>query len=203
MSLPPCPPKSSPRTLENRCASFAYRRDSQPIGMGLLSAPEEEQVVRRGFQELEDLGLVTVEYLLRARIDRLHKRLRDPDVDILHFIGHGTYDDERKEGYLIFENSDGGIQRIGSESLPTGALPTRDSPSLPKRLRNRHGWTDELKFDFNRGVAPKLVAEGTLPGRQWNTRCWMYLATEFAKRFYRWLAWAAPWAMPRGKPASP
>lgn len=161
---------------------------AQPIGMGLLSAAEEEQVVRRGFHELEDLGLVTVEYMLRARIDRLHERLRNPDVDILHFIGHGTYDDQQKEGYLVFENSDGGMQKISSESLRQVLCQRGIRLLFLNACETGMVGRTNLKFDFNRGVAPKLVAGGIpfLVANQYKVLD--VSATEFAKHFYRWLA---------------
>jgi hypothetical protein len=161
---------------------------AQPIGMGLLSAPEEEQVVRRGFQELEDLGLVTVEYMLRARIDQLHERLRNPNVDILHFIGHGTYDEEQKEGYLVFENSDGGMQKISAQSLRQVLCQRGIRLLFLNACETGMVGRSNLKFDFNRGVAPKLVAGGIpfLVANQYKVLD--VSATEFAKHFYRWLA---------------
>jgi hypothetical protein len=164
---------------------------AQPVGMALLSAAEEEQVVRRGFQELEDLGLATVEYMLRARIDQLHERLRNPDIDILHFIGHGTYqkDAEGKEdGYLVFESPDGSMQLINSESLRQVLCQRAIRLIFLNACETGMVGRTQLKFDFNRGVAPKLVAGGipVLVANQYKVLD--VSATEFAKHFYRWLA---------------
>ncbi len=164
---------------------------AQPVGMGLLSAAEEEQVVRRGFQELEDLGLATVEYMLRARIDELHERLRNPDVDILHFIGHGTYQENEEgkgEGYLVFESPDGSVQLISAESLRQVLCQRGIRLVFLNACETGMVGRTQLKFDFNRGVAPKLVAGGipVLVANQYKVLD--ISATEFAKHFYRWLA---------------
>ena len=174
---------------------------AQPVGMALLSAAEEEQVVRRGFQELEDLGLATVEYMLGARIDRLHERLRNPDIDILHFIGHGTYQNDaegkdaegkdaegKEEGYLVFESPDGSMQLINSECLRQVLCQRGIRLIFLNACETGMVGRTQLKFDFNRGVAPKLVAGGipVLVANQYKVLD--VSATEFAKHFYRWLA---------------
>jgi hypothetical protein len=164
---------------------------AQPVGMALLSAAEEELVVRRGFQELEDLGLATVEYMLQARIDKIHERLRNPDIDVLHFIGHGTYqkDAEGKEdGYLVFEGPDGSMQLVNSESLRQVLCQRGIRLIFLNACETGMVGRTQLKFDFNRGVAPKLVAGGipVLVANQYKVLD--VSATEFAKHFYRWLA---------------
>ncbi|HYX54359.1 MAG TPA: CHAT domain-containing protein [Candidatus Limnocylindrales bacterium] len=161
---------------------------AQPVGMGLLSAGEEEQVVRRGFQELEELGLVQVEYMLRTCIEELHERLRNPDVDILHFIGHGTYKDDKKEGYLVFESPDGGMQLISAENLRQVLCQRGIRLLFLNACETGMVGRAQMKFDFNRGVAPKLVAGGipVLVANQYKVLD--VSATEFAKHFYRWLA---------------
>lgn len=167
---------------------------AQPVGMALLSAAEEEQVVRRGFQELEDLGLATVEYMMRARIDQLHERLRNPDIDILHFIGHGTYQKDaegKEEGYLVFESPDGSMQLVSAESLRQVLCQRGIRLIFLNACETGMVGRTQLKFDFNRGVAPKLVAGGipVLVANQYKVLD--VSATEFAKHFYRWLALGA------------
>ena len=155
---------------------------------GRLSAAEEEQVVRRGFQALEDAGLVTVEYIVRARIDLLHERLRKRDVDILHFIGHGEYREKEKEAYLVFENEDGGMYAASADSLRQVLCQRGIRLMFLNACETGTVGRGENPIDFNRGVAPKLVAGGIpfLVANQYKVLD--VSATEFAKRFYWWLA---------------
>jgi hypothetical protein len=161
---------------------------AQPIGLGLLSAEEEERVVRRGFQALEDAGLATLEFMLRARIDELHERLRNPDIDILHFVGHGEYREDEREGYLLFENSDGGRQSVSAESLRQVLCQRGIRLVFLNACETGMVGRGESRLDFNRGVAPKLVSGGIpiLVANQYKVLD--VSATEFAKHFYWWLA---------------
>jgi len=164
---------------------------AQPVGLGLLSVEDELRVVRRGFEELIDAGLVEVEFMMRAHIDQLHERLRKQDIDILHFVGHGEYDPNEDEGYLIFEDPDGRMQRVDSESLrQVLCLRGLRLIFLNACETGTVGSRDRV-FDFNRGVAPRLVAGGvpTLVANQYKVLD--VSATEFAKHFYRWLALGA------------
>lgn len=61
---------------------------------------------------------IEVEFLRPATLDNLIKRLEDrrkPVVDIVHFDGHGTFDEVT--GYLIFENPTGEKALISAEKL--------------------------------------------------------------------------------------
>jgi hypothetical protein len=161
---------------------------AQPVGLGLLSAEEEEHVVRRGFQALEDAGLATLEFMLRARIEELHERLRNPDIDILHFVGHGEYEESENEGYLVFENPDGGMQKVSAESLRQVLCQRGIRLIFLNACETGMVGRSKNRFDFNRGVAPKLVAGGIpiLVANQYKVLD--VSATEFAKHFYWWLA---------------
>lgn len=161
---------------------------AQPIGLGMLSADQEERVLRRGFQALEDAGLATIEIMLRARIDQLHDRLRNPNIDILHFIGHGEYREKEGEGYLIFENPDGGAQAVSSESLRQVLCQRGIRLIFLNACETGMVGRAQAAFDFNRGVAPKLVAGGVpvLVANQYKVLD--VSATEFARHFYWWLA---------------
>ncbi len=161
---------------------------AQPIGLGLLSVDQEKAKVGRGFQPLVDAGLATIEFMLHARIDDLHDRLRRPDVDVLHFIGHGEYRDDEKEGYLVFENPDGGMQRVSSESLRQVLCQRGIRLVFLNACETGVVGRTEDRVDFNRGVAPKLVAGGIpiLVANQYKVLD--VSATEFARAFYWWLA---------------
>lgn len=63
-----------------------------------------------GFEPLIDVGSVTVEVLARATPSRIHGRLLTGDFDVVHFVGHGTFDEEAQEGALIFEDDRGADQ---------------------------------------------------------------------------------------------
>jgi hypothetical protein len=129
-----------------------------------------------------------VEYMLRASIEDLHERLRNPNVDMLHFIGHGIYDEKEKEGFLVFECPDGSMQKIGADSLRQVLCCRGLRLVFLNACDTGMVGRSEMPFDFNRGVAPRLVAGGipTLVANQYKVLD--VSATAFAKHFYRWLA---------------
>jgi len=161
---------------------------AQPVGLGLLSAEEEERVVRRGFQTLEDAGLATIEFMLRARVDLLHKRLREPNIDILHFVGHGEYNEQEDQGYLVFGNPDGGMQLVSAESLRQVLCHRGIRLLFLNACETGMVGRTENPSDFNRGVAPKLVAGGIPVVVANQYKVLDVSATEFTKNFYWWLA---------------
>jgi tetratricopeptide (TPR) repeat protein len=65
-------------------------------------------------------GRVEVEFLRPATFRKLVERLENaalPPVDILHFDGHGTFDDSENTGYLLFEREGAGKALIDAELL--------------------------------------------------------------------------------------
>lgn len=81
---------------------------SQPSDAGTITAEEEKAVIMRGFQGLIDAGLAVVDTLDSVTTAGLHEKLlAGSEYDILHFIGHGEFDEERQTGRLIFEDGQG------------------------------------------------------------------------------------------------
>lgn len=161
---------------------------AQPIGLGLLSAQEEEVVVRRGFRHLIDANLATVDVMLSATADLLHQRLEYFEYDVVHFIGHGEYREDQQEGYLIFERADGRAQPVSAESLRQILCHRNIRLVFLNACETGMVGRSNTRFDFNRGLAPKLVAGG-IPAVVANQYKVLDLsATEFARRFYWSLA---------------
>ena len=92
---------------------------AQPLGLGALSVEEETDVIRSGFRRLLDAKLADVELLLDATPELLHRTLEGAAApfDILHFIGHGEYREQDDCGYLLFENTEGGVHELDSTTL--------------------------------------------------------------------------------------
>jgi hypothetical protein len=162
---------------------------AQPLGLGLLSTDEEKNVIERGFRQLIDAGLAEVEIMLSATADLLHKRLEFKTYDVVHFIGHGEF--ENGEGYLLFEDRQGAAQRVSAENLRQ-ILCHRDLRLVfLNACETGMVGRSEDRFDFNRGVAPRLVAGGVPAVVANQYKVLDVSATEFARRFY--------WSLARGR----
>ncbi len=162
---------------------------AQPLGTGHLSVEEETEVIRSGFRRLTDAGLAEVEVLVDAYPARLHRALEASSrpFDALHFIGHGAYDPRAGLGYLIFENEQGGLQRLDSQVFRQIVCRRDIRLIFLNACETGRGGTAE----FNRGVAPALVAGGVpaVVANQYSVLDTS--ATSFARHFY--------WALAQGR----
>lgn len=159
---------------------------AQPVGFGHLSVQQEVAVIRRGFEPLVDAGLATVEVLARATPGRIHGLLSTQDFNVVHFIGHGTYDEAAQEGALIFEDEQGGEFPLGERSVREIFCQRGVSLVFLNACQSGSGG----RAEFNKGVAQALVAHG-LPALVANQYSVLdSSATSFAQYFY--------WALAQG-----
>ena len=162
---------------------------AQPLGLAHLSVDEEVQVIKSGFKRLIDHDLAEVEVLLDATPALLHQMVEvaAPTYDVLHFIGHGEYDEQGKIGCLVFENEEGEVQTVDSQVLQQ-IVSRRD---IRLMFLNACETGEGGASDFNRGVAPALVASG-VPAVVANQFSVLDVsATAFARHFY--------WALAQGR----
>lgn len=167
---------------------------AQPIGTAKLATEQEEALIRRGFQPLIEAGLVELEVLRATTPTALHRWLSNISFDVVHFIGHGGFDHDTGQGFLVFEDDKGaafnlgarnaceifcqrGIRLVFLNACETGRGDARGTP--------------QRKADFNRGIAPALVANGVpaVVANQFSVRD--DAATEFSQHFYWSLAQGA------------
>lgn len=157
---------------------------AQPVGFGLLSVDQESEVIRRGFAPLVDAGLIEIEVLPRTTPERLHGYLMTGSYQVVHFIGHGVYDEDRKEGCLIFESDTGGEYPLGEREVREIFRGRGLGLVFLNACESGRGG----RADFNKGIAQSLVAAG-LPALVANQYSVLdSSATSFAKHFYWSLA---------------
>jgi hypothetical protein len=141
-------------------------------------------MIRRGFEPLVDAGLVEIESLARATPAQIHGYLQTGSYQIVHFIGHGVYDEDRGEGCLIFVNENGGEYPLGERSVREIFRGRGLSLVFLNACESGRGG----RADFNKGVAQSLVAHG-LPALVANQYSVLdSSATSFAQHFYWSLA---------------
>jgi len=172
------------RVLERKGPLRILVAAAQPVGTPPLSWEDEVRVIRRGFEPLVESGLATVEVFSATTPTLLHRRLGLEAFDVLHFIGHGEYDSERRVGYLVFEDDVGAVQLVDSQTLREIVC----GRGLRLVFLNACETGRGGRADFNRGVAPALMAGG-LPAVVANQYSVLDpSATAFARHFYWFLA---------------
>lgn len=159
---------------------------AQPLGFGLLSIAQEEEVIRRGFEGLISAGLAVVETLPRATPGAILSRISRTSFDIVHFIGHGAFDEATGVGSLVFEDANGGSILVPERSLREILCGRGVSLMFLNACQTGSGG----KADFNRGVAQALVSHGmpALVANQYSVLD--SSATSFAQHLY--------WALAQG-----
>lgn len=83
---------------------------SRPNDASFLDPRLDPQAVLDALTE-NDISQIEVEFLRPATLRRLVERLENkdlPPVDIVHFDGHGVYDETMQLGYLLFETKGAG-----------------------------------------------------------------------------------------------
>jgi len=161
---------------------------AQPSGLSALSWEAEAEAVGAGLAPLVDRGLARVRVERAVTVEALHRLVADGPCDVLHFIGHGTWDAERRTGSLLLESASGGAAPVEAPVLR--ALLSGRGLSLV--VLNACLSARGSRGDLARGVAPALVAAG-IPAVVANQFSVLDAAAlVFARELYRSLALGRP-----------
>ncbi len=71
---------------------------------GRLHYEEEERQILRAFEPLFQAGEVQVDFTDDGSLEALRRKVELNDYHILHFSGHGDFDEEKAEGFLLLED---------------------------------------------------------------------------------------------------
>lgn len=148
----PFPPPHSRRPWRLRILVVV----SQPPGSQELCVDQELETLTRMLKSPPIFPWVKLKVLKRATLKDVEKALDKP-FDILHFIGHGTYDRHKERGFLLFETKDRGERRVSGEDL---APLLRKQPSLALVVLNACESGRASEMDAFAGVAQSLGDNG-------------------------------------------
>ena len=77
-------------------------RVSSPSGYQELDAEDERRKLEKALDRLRRAGLVELTWLDHATLADFGRRISEPDdIHILHYIGHGAYDERTEDGILV------------------------------------------------------------------------------------------------------
>ena len=133
---------------------------SDPQGVSRLDVGREQANLNRAVHSLQRQGhghTLEVEWLTSPTLAELQRALRRQHFHLFHFIGHGSFDEDRDEGSLVFEDDRGRAQLVRASVL--GAL-LRDHPTLRLAVLNACEGARTSYDDPFAGVAPALVRVG-------------------------------------------
>jgi len=129
---------------------------SGPRNLHCLDAEGEWDRLKQSLAPLESNGSIILERLPAATLDTLRRRARGDSFHILHFIGHGGFDQVAGDGVLHFEDSKG-----MSDPIPGRLLGNvlRDHDCLRLAVLNACEGARQSNQDPFSGVAQSLCQQ--------------------------------------------
>ena len=130
---------------------------SAPSDVPGLQGEEEWVDFNDSLSDLAQQGLVQVDRLETGTLSALQRPLRLNEYHVLHFVGHGGWDEEAQDGALALERGDGTSRLVTGRDL---GLMIRGHRSLRLVVLNACEGARSAKDDPFGGVAQALVGQG-------------------------------------------
>ena len=92
---------------------------ASPHGLPRLDVEREWATMSDALADKQRAQLVRVDRLPAPTIGELQRWLRHSEVHVLHFVGHGYFDDRLQDGMLMFTDRSGRAAPISSAGLGT------------------------------------------------------------------------------------
>ncbi len=162
---------------------------SDPSDLARLNTHQERLRITQALEELAEKGLVRVDWVEKATLAELQRKLRRNRYHIAHFIGHGVFDEERQEGMLAFEDERGRSHLVPARTL---AILLRDHRTLRLAVLNACEGARAAAHDPFTGAAQRLVQQDIPAAIAMQVQIPDLAAVTFARELYAALADACP-----------
>jgi uncharacterized RDD family membrane protein YckC len=130
---------------------------SSPHDFPTLDVNREWEKLHTALGDLESRGLIALERLDDATLPVLQRRIRRDEFHIFHFVGHGGFDKEAQDGFLLFKDEEGRGRRVSSQYLGTVL---HDEGTLRLAVLNACEGARSSNDDPFAGTAQGLVQQG-------------------------------------------
>ena len=130
---------------------------SSPTGYPPLDVEHEWQKLTQALDEPIKANRLVLDRLAAPTLEALQRRLRRGAVHILHFVGHGGFDDQTQDGVLLLQDPTGKGNPVTGESL--GVL-LHDHDPLRLVVLNACEGARTSATDPFAGTAQSLVRKG-------------------------------------------
>ena len=151
----------------------------------VLNTEREQEVILAALGKLQRKGLLDIDFCEDAALDTIQDYLSEQDYDILHFTGHGVFNEVKGRGELLLEDERGHLQPLTNEEF---AALLRGYPSLrlvflsacqSARTANNDAYADLARRLLKQGVPAVLAMQYSVLDE---------VVTLLADRFYTGLA---------------
>lgn len=129
---------------------------SSPHDLAELDVDREWNEISTALAEKQAAGLVVVDRLAHPSLTELQRWLRRRDVHVLHFVGHGDFDERTGDGVLAFCDQNDRSIRVTSAQLGTHV---RDHDPLRLVVLNACQTATTDNVDAYSGMAQGLIQQ--------------------------------------------
>lgn len=158
---------------------------SDPTDIQALDVEREWQTLRATLADLLEREVVVLERQDKATLEELQHRLRRKNYHILHFVGHGAFDEQKQTGLLVFEDNTGKSRFLPGDRL--GKL-LMNHATLRLVLLNACQGAQTSSIDAFAGVAQSLVQQGIPAVIAMQAEIADSAANDFSRTFYAAIA---------------
>jgi CHAT domain len=130
---------------------------SSPSDYPQLDGDREWAILQEALAPMVNDGKLLLERLENATLPSLHQRLQRAEYNILHFVGHGAFDERIDDGVLVLENREKRGRWTSGEEL---GVYLRDLDTLRLAVLNACEGARGSILDPFSGVAQSLVQQG-------------------------------------------
>lgn len=162
---------------------------SSPTPLLYLNVDEERAKLQKALADFEKRGLIEIHWLEVATVAELQKTLRSSFFHIFHFIGHGDFEAETKQGWLAFEDDEESVARVNAEQL---AAILNNHPSLRLIVLNSCAGAKTTPTNPFASTAATLVQKGIPAVVAMQFPISDTAAVKFAEEFYAAVADGVP-----------
>jgi len=151
----------------------------------VLNTEREQEVILGALDKLHRERKLDIDFVDDASLDTIQDYLSDEEYHILHFTGHGVFDENTDKGFLLLEDSNHLMRNVENEDI-AAILQNHKSLRLvvlsacqSAKASNNTGYPDLSRTLLAKGVPAVLSMQHSVLDKS---------ATDFADRFYRSLA---------------
>ena len=130
---------------------------SDPKDYPALNVAKERDKIQQALTPLEQNQRIKLEIIEHATLRKITQSIRKHNCHIIHFIGHGDFNEARNEGVIIIENKKGNGLQVSSQRIATIIEGSRSSRLIV--LNACEGGITSTENIFS-GVAQSVVKKG-------------------------------------------
>jgi len=151
----------------------------------VLNTEKEQEVILEALDKLQRQRKLDIDFVDDASLETIQDYLSEKDYHILHFTGHGVFDESQGKGFLLLEDAQGKMLNEENETIGT-ILQNHKSLRLvflsacqSAKASNNTGYPFLARTLLKKGVPAVLSMQYSVLDRS---------ATDFTGKFYHSLA---------------